>query len=77
MKHLIETTNPSGLAITEYDRIILDSSTNEITYRGGVIYEYVDLGLSVKWAKCNVGAEKETDAGLYFAWGETTGYTAS
>ena len=45
--------------------------------RGGVTYEYVDLGLSVKWAKCNVGAEKETDAGLYFAWGETTGYTAS
>ena len=44
---------------------------------GGVTYEYVDLGLSVKWAKCNVGAEKETDAGLYFAWGETTGYTAS
>ena len=31
----------------------------------------------MKWAKCNVGAEKETDAGLYFAWGETTGYTAS
>ena len=45
--------------------------------QGGVTYEYVDLGLSVKWAKCNVGAEKETDAGLYFAWGETTGYTAS
>ena len=77
MKHLIETTDLSSLPIAEYDRIILDSSTNEITYRGGVIYEYVDLGLSVKWAKCNVGAEKETDAGLYFAWGETTGYTAS
>ena len=47
--------------------------------RGGVTYEYVDLGLSsgLKWAKCNVGAKKETDAGLYFAWGETTGYTAS
>ena len=44
---------------------------------GGGTYEYVNLGLSVKWAKCNVGAEKETDAGLYFAWGETTGYTAS
>ena len=79
MKHLIETTDLSSLPIVEYDRIILDSSTNEITYRGGVIYEYVDLGLpsGLKWAKCNVGAEKETDAGLYFAWGETTGYTAS
>ena len=47
-----------------------------LSLRGG---GYVDLGLpsGLKWAKCNVGAEKETDAGLYFAWGETTGYTAS
>ena len=34
--------------------------------------EYVDLGLSVKWAKWNVGANCETDYGDYFAWGETT-----
>ena len=35
-------------------------------------YEYVDLGLpsGLKWAKCNVGAEKETDYGYYFQWGE-------
>lgn len=38
MKHLIETANPSGLAITEYDRIILDSNTDEIVYRGGGKY---------------------------------------
>lgn len=31
---------------------------------------YVDLGLSVKWAKYNVGADNETDYGDYFAWGE-------
>lgn len=41
MKHLIETTDPSGLPITEYDRIILDSATNEIVYRGGVKYEVI------------------------------------
>ena len=40
-------------------------------------YEYVDLGLSVKWATCNVGANKPEDYGLYFAWGETIGYTAN
>lgn len=42
-------------------------------------HEYVDLGLpsGTKWAKMNVGAESEKDAGLYFAWGETTGYTAA
>ena len=38
-------------------------------------HEYVDLGLpsGTLWAKCNVGAQNETDYGLYFAWGETTG----
>ena len=38
-------------------------------------YEFVDLGLSVKWATCNVGATKPEEFGLYFAWGETQGYT--
>ena len=33
---------------------------------------YVDLGLSVKWATCNVGATSPEDFGHYFAWGETT-----
>lgn len=32
--------------------------------------EYVDLGLSVKWAKCNLGATTETEYGKYYAWGE-------
>ena len=35
MKHLIETENPSGLPITEYDRIILNSATDDIIVRGG------------------------------------------
>lgn len=41
-------------------------------------YEYVDLGLpsGLKWAKCNVGAEKETDYGDYFMWGSTKPNTA-
>ena len=30
----------------------------------------VDLGLSVKWATCNVGANRPEDYGDYFAWGE-------
>ena len=34
--------------------------------------EYVDLGLSVKWATCNVGANKPEEYGDYFAWGETS-----
>lgn len=29
----------------------------------------------LKWATCNVGATKPEEFGLYFAWGETQGYT--
>ena len=32
---------------------------------------YVDLGLSVKWATCNVGANRPEEYGDYYAWGET------
>ena len=39
-------------------------------------YEMVDLGLSVKQANKNVGASYPEDAGLYFQWGDTVGYTA-
>ena len=31
----------------------------------------VDLGLSVYWCSCNVGAEAPEEYGDYFAWGET------
>lgn len=45
--------------------IVSDSIENEY-------HEAVDLGLSVKWATCNVGASSPEDYGDYFAWGETT-----
>ena len=40
-------------------------------------YTAIDLGLpsGLKWANMNVGAEKETDYGKYFQWGDTIGYT--
>ena len=34
-------------------------------------HECVDLGLSVKWATCNVGASSPEEYGDYYAWGET------
>lgn len=36
-------------------------------------YEYIDLGLSVNWATCNIGARKYYPEmyGDFFAWGET------
>ena len=39
---------------------------------------FVDLGLpsGTLWATCNVGASSPEQAGLYFAFGETEGFTA-
>lgn len=50
------------------------NSESDFNFNG---YEYVDLGLpsGTLWAKMNIGANSETDYGLYFAWGETQGYT--
>ena len=40
-------------------------------------YDYVDLGLpsDTLWATCNIGANKPSESGLYFQWGDTAGYT--
>ena len=42
----------------------------------GIKYKAIDLGLPSGrlWVDRNVGAEKETDYGLYFQWGDTVGY---
>ena len=37
----------------------------------------VDLGLSIKWADCNVGAFSPEDYGDYYAWGEVEPYYSS
>lgn len=52
-----------------WSNVSVDADANEI---GGSIngHDYVDLGLSVKWATCNVGASSPSDYGDYFAWGE-------
>ena len=44
---------------------------NSIQFTTFEIHEYIDLGLSVKWATCNIGANQPEDVGNYFAWGET------
>lgn len=33
----------------------------------------IDLGLSVNWASCNVGANSPEETGNYYGWGEPTG----
>lgn len=37
---------------------------------------YVEIA-GIKWATMNIGANSETDYGLYFQWGDTAGYTSS
>ena len=33
-------------------------------------HKFVDLGLSVKWATCNVGAAEFSESGNYYMWGD-------
>ena len=67
--------NVPNVSFVDEDSSVRYLLKNIPTHNG---YEYVDLGLpsGLKWATCNVGANKPEDYGLYFAWGETTGYTA-
>jgi hypothetical protein len=58
--------------------VSLIEETNTVFYvpKQG-LYEWVDLGLpsGMLWADRNVSAEKPEEYGLYFAWGETQGYS--
>jgi hypothetical protein len=36
---------------------------------------YVDLGLSVMWAECNLGASSPEEFGYYYGFGDTEGFT--
>ncbi|MBR5848530.1 MAG: TIR domain-containing protein [Bacteroidaceae bacterium] len=53
---------------------VFDSQVATAAATSGTIngHEWVDLGLSVKWATCNIGATAPEEYGDYFAWGETT-----
>ena len=69
---LILEDNNTNRVFCLLTRSVVDLSKN--VYNG---HEFVDLGLpsGTLWATCNVGATSPEQAGLYFAWGETTGYT--
>lgn len=58
-------------AMVHHVKLKKSNAPNEGDVAGS--HEYVDLGLSVKWATKNVGADYPEDYGLFFAWGETTG----
>ena len=87
MKHLILSVFALIAAISaDAQKVIIDLTSGEtVAYDASEVskikfvedsHEYVDLGLSVLWATCNVGADNCYDYGDYFAWGETTGYNS-
>ena len=56
-----------GTKITIDKNIILYAQWEKVLASAS---SYVDLGLSVKWATCNIGAKNPEEYGDYFAWGE-------
>ena len=69
---LLRNLNDNGTFLLNNEINIPMYSQQEVNYKS------VDLGLpsGLLWATCNVGATSPEQAGLYFAWGETTGFTA-
>ena len=61
------TTTSSSSPSKKSSATTVSSSTGSISGHG-----YVDLGLSVKWARCNIGTSSPEGYGDYFAWGETS-----
>ncbi|MBQ7819254.1 MAG: hypothetical protein IJ341_06105, partial [Bacteroidales bacterium] len=64
--NVVSTQNPYTATVTANSVYVANFEKD--LYNG---HEYVDLGLSVKWATCNVGATTPEGYGYYFAWGET------
>ena len=77
MASIMAVTVLLGVGCTDDEKKDLDEgqkSSNETPSTAPEGVEAVDLGLSVKWATCNVGATKPEEYGDYFAWGETEPY---
>ncbi|MCQ2051327.1 MAG: hypothetical protein MJY74_03895 [Bacteroidaceae bacterium] len=48
------------------------TKTNVSSSQSSVREGFVDMGLSVKWAECNIGASSPEQYGNYYSWGETS-----
>lgn len=58
----------------ELDSIVTYNNEGENIIQTEMVqgHECIDLGLSVKWATCNIGADTPEEYGDYYAWGETS-----
>ncbi|MBO7254956.1 MAG: hypothetical protein J6U79_01095 [Paludibacteraceae bacterium] len=61
---MINGNDPDDTTQDGSENVVEDEKQDPVSLKS------VDLGLSVKWANCNVGATKPEDCGDYFAWGE-------
>ena len=68
-KQAVATATTTTTGTSSSSSSSASSSSSSGTING---HAYVDLGLSVKWATCNVGASSPEDYGNYYAWGETS-----
>lgn len=72
--HPIAIQRPDSTSVEKSESKDYNGKVNEpqeqtTGYENG--HEWVDLGLSVKWATCNIGANNPEDYGAYYAWGES------
>lgn len=88
MKYLKDFSSESDYLDYRYGNEFTNPNVSLCNDKGGlyynftpppITYDYVDFGLPSgrKWATKNVGARKPSDAGFYFQWGDTKGYTAN
>lgn len=68
---IVQSNTPKQRYYGRSVRLVRDTIIPKIDSTYTAQPEYVDLGLSVKWATFNVGASKPEEYGDYFAWGET------
>ena len=66
-----EETTPTEL---ESSVLYYDENTDKVSCKVAPSIETVDLGLSVNWMTCNIGATKLEEYGLLFQWGSTEGH---
>lgn len=85
MKHIDIFSSVSEYETAKSGGTLITPNLSFINESGGVRYlpelddpynghEYVEIG-GLKWATMNIGASQPSDYGLYFAWGDTQGYT--
>jgi TonB family protein len=63
----------SGPKSVQVEEPIIDSTEVAIEKLANEEPAYVDLGLSVKWAVYNIGADESNLYGDYFCWGDASG----